>query len=74
MDVIPEMSVFMTNLTSCKTPQKTISLLQSEARDWEGTFSPGAMHKKLLSKDSFHRKQIEQILADSLFSAFIPRR
>ena len=47
MDVIPEMSVFMTNLTSCKTPQKAISLLQSEARDWEGTFSPGAMHKLL---------------------------
>jgi hypothetical protein len=47
MDVIPEMSVFMTNLTSCKTPQKAISLLQSEAREWEGTFSPGAMHKLL---------------------------
>ena len=29
MDVIPEMSTFMTNLTNCKTPQKAISLLQA---------------------------------------------
>jgi hypothetical protein len=43
----PEMSEFMTNLTSSKTPQKAISLIQSEARDWEGTFSVGGMHKLL---------------------------
>ena len=47
MGVSPTMSEFMTNLTSSKTPQKAISLIQSEARDWEGTFSVGGMHKLL---------------------------
>jgi hypothetical protein len=47
MGKTPKMSAFMTNLTSCKTPQKAISLIQSEARGWEGTFSVGGMHKLL---------------------------
>ena len=47
MGITPIMSDFMKNLTSCKTPQKAISLIQSEVRDWEGTFSVGGMHKLL---------------------------
>ena len=47
MSTTPTMSDFMKNLTSSKTPQKAISLIQSEARDWEGTFSVGGMHKLL---------------------------
>ena len=43
----PAMTGFMTNLTSSKTPQKAISLIQSETRDWEGTFSVGGMHRLL---------------------------
>ena len=41
------MSDFMMNLTSSKTPQKAVSLIQSEARDWEGPFSVGGMHRLL---------------------------
>ena len=44
----PEMSEFMTNLTTSKSPQKAINLLLSETRDWEGTFSEGSLHKMLL--------------------------
>ena len=43
----PEMTDFMTNLTSRKTPQKAIGLIQSETRDWEGTYSVGGMHRLL---------------------------
>ena len=41
------MSEFMTNLTTSKSPQKAISLLLSETRDWEGTFSEGSLHRML---------------------------
>ncbi len=43
----PEMSEFMTNLTTSKSPQKAINLLVSETRDWEGTFSEGSLHRML---------------------------
>ena len=43
----PEMSEFMINLTTSKSPQKAINLLLSETRDWEGTFSEGSLHKML---------------------------
>ena len=43
----PEMSDFMMNLTTSKSPQKAINLLLSETRDWEGTFSEGGLHKML---------------------------
>ena len=43
----PDMTDFMSNLTSSKTPQKAIGLIQSETRDWEGTFSVGGMHRLL---------------------------
>jgi hypothetical protein len=56
MSHTPEMSEFMLNLTASKTPQKAINLLQSETRDWEGTFSVGGFHKMLsngfLSQDA----------------------
>jgi hypothetical protein len=45
----PVMSEFMINLTTSKSPQKAIDLLLSETRDWEGTFSEGSFHKKMLS-------------------------
>lgn len=52
----PVMSEFMRNLTASKTPQKAINLLQSETRDWEGTFSVGGFHRMLsngfLSQDA----------------------
>ena len=47
MTVAPVMSEFMKNLTTSKTPQKAINLIQSETRDWEGTFSVGGFHKML---------------------------
>jgi hypothetical protein len=47
MSRVPEMSEFMTNLTTSKSPQKAINLLLSETRDWEGTFSEGSLHKML---------------------------
>ena len=47
MSRVPEMSAFMTNLTTSKSPQKAINLLLSETRDWEGTFSEGSLHKML---------------------------
>ena len=43
----PEMSEFMINLTTSKSPQKAINLLLSETRDWEGTFSEGGLHRML---------------------------
>jgi hypothetical protein len=43
----PKMTEFMTGLTMSKTPQKAISLIQSETRDWEGTFSVGGFHRML---------------------------
>lgn len=43
----PEMSEFMINLTTSKSPQKAINLLLSETRDWEGTFSEGSLHRML---------------------------
>ena len=43
----PEMSEFMVNLTTSKSPQKAINLLLSETRDWEGTFSEGSLHRML---------------------------
>ena len=43
----PRMTEFMTGLTMSKTPQKAISLIQSETRDWEGTFSVGGFHRML---------------------------
>ncbi|KAI2496587.1 hypothetical protein MHU86_17915 [Fragilaria crotonensis] len=36
MNAEPVMTEFMTNLTTSKTPQKAINLIQSETRDWEG--------------------------------------
>jgi hypothetical protein len=47
MTVTPVMSEFMQNLTTSKTPQKALNLIQSETRDWEGTFSVGGFHKML---------------------------
>jgi hypothetical protein len=47
MTVEPEMTEFMRNLTTSKTPQKALNLIQSETRDWEGTFSVGGFHKML---------------------------
>lgn len=47
MSVEPTMTEFMMNLTTSKTPQKAINLIQSETRDWEGTFSVGGFHKML---------------------------
>jgi hypothetical protein len=44
----PIITELMTGLTMSKTPQKAISLLQSETRDWEGTFSVGRFHRMLL--------------------------
>lgn len=41
MNEAPAMSAFMQNLTTSKTPQKAINLIQSKTRDWEGTFSVG---------------------------------
>jgi hypothetical protein len=56
MSRAPAMSEFMRNLTSSRTPQKAINLLQSETRDWEGTFSVGGFHRMLsngfLSQDA----------------------
>ena len=43
----PRMTEFMTGLTMSKTPQKAINLIQSETRDWEGTFSVGGFHRML---------------------------
>lgn len=43
----PEMSEFMINLTTSKTPQKAIKRLLTETRDWEGTFAEGSLHKML---------------------------
>ena len=43
----PKMTEFMISLTTSKTPQKAISLIQSETRDWEGTFSAGGFHRML---------------------------
>jgi hypothetical protein len=48
MNAEPAMTEFMVNLTTSKTPQKAINLLQSEtSRDWEGTFSVGGFHRML---------------------------
>jgi hypothetical protein len=47
MNVEPSMTEFMLNLTASKTPQKAINLIQSETRDWEGTFSVGGFHRML---------------------------
>jgi hypothetical protein len=47
MSTEPVMTEFMINLTTSKTPQKAINLLQSETRDWEGTFSVGGFHRML---------------------------
>ena len=37
----------MNNMTTSMTPQKAINLIQSETRDWEGTFSVGGFHRML---------------------------
>jgi hypothetical protein len=47
MNVEPIMTEFMSNLTTSKTPQKAINLIQSETRDWEGTFSVRGFHRML---------------------------
>jgi hypothetical protein len=47
MDVAPSMTSFMKNLVTSTTPQKAFNLIQSETRDWEGTFSAGGFHKLL---------------------------
>ena len=47
MTTEPVMSDFMKNLTTSTTPQKAINLIQSETRDWEGTFSVGGFHRML---------------------------
>ncbi len=47
MTIEPVMTEFMVNLTTSKTPQKAINLIQSETRDWEGTFSVGGFHRML---------------------------
>jgi hypothetical protein len=47
MNVAPTMTSFMKNLATSKTPQKAFNLIQSETRDWEGTFSAGGFHKLL---------------------------
>ena len=47
MDVAPAMTSFMKSLATSKTPQKAFNLIQSETRDWEGTFSAGGFHKLL---------------------------
>ena len=47
MNVEPVVTDFMTNLITSKTPQKAINLIQSETRDWEGTFSVGGFHRML---------------------------
>ena len=47
MNVEPVMTDFMINLTTSKTPQKALNLIQSETRDWEGTFSVGGFHRML---------------------------
>ena len=47
MSVEPAMTEFMVNLTTRKTPQKAINLIQSKTRDWEGTFSVGGLHRML---------------------------
>ncbi len=69
----PSMSTFMQNLITCSTPQKAINLIQSETRDWEGTFSIGGFHKMLshgfLSQDPNRANQ-----GDSQSSCFTPRR
>ncbi|KAI2497631.1 hypothetical protein MHU86_16880 [Fragilaria crotonensis] len=47
MNVEPAMTEFMRNLTTSTTPQKALNLIQSETRDWEGTFSVGGFHRML---------------------------
>ncbi|KAI2496250.1 hypothetical protein MHU86_18254 [Fragilaria crotonensis] len=47
MNVEPAMTEFMRNLTTSTTPQKALNLIQSEMRDWEGTFSVGGFHRML---------------------------
>jgi hypothetical protein len=47
MNVEPAMTTFMKSLASSATPQKAFNLIQSETRDWEGTFSAGGFHKLL---------------------------
>jgi hypothetical protein len=47
MNVAPAMTSFMKSLATSKTPQKAFNLIQSETRDWEGTFSAGGFHRLL---------------------------
>ncbi len=41
------MTDFMINLTTSKTLQKALDLIQSKTRDWEGTFSVCGFHRML---------------------------
>jgi hypothetical protein len=50
MSVAPAITQFMKSQATSKTPQKAFNLIQSETRDWEGTFSASGFHK-LLSHD-----------------------
>ena len=43
----PELTEFMSQLAKEKTATRGLQLIQSEAKDWEGTFSPGGFHRFL---------------------------
>ena len=43
----PELSVFMVQLSKEKTATRALQLIQSEAREWEGSFSAGGFHRFL---------------------------
>ena len=43
----PELSEFMVQLSKEKTATRALQLIQSEAREWEGSFSAGGFHRFL---------------------------
>ena len=43
----PELSEFMVQLSKEKTAARALQLIQSEAREWEGSFSAGGFHRFL---------------------------
>ena len=47
MSVASAMTSFMKSLATSKTPKKAFNLIQSETRDWEGTFSAEGFHTLL---------------------------
>ncbi|KAI2489685.1 hypothetical protein MHU86_24894 [Fragilaria crotonensis] len=73
MNVEPAMTTFMKSLASSKTPQKAFNLIQSETRDWEGTFPPAVSTSYSLT-DSSRKTLTEQTLAASSSSCSILRR